>query len=615
MRYVLAAALSSAALLPGLADAQVVIMRKPFTVTATGVQTPPTPSPTPTPVPAPTPAPIPQVGTWTLGTPVVASPSCGSAVPATREVWCAATDGTRIPDASCAGTKPLGDTTAPDTRGCTYDWQAAAWSGYSSSCSENAQRSRTVSCVRSDGQAAADGLCDVSKRPETKEVSPIYSSCSYEWKAGEYLDPGSSCTATETQTRSVVCSRTLDGATVDDAQCVGSTRPEATTIVADYSACEYRAVDYGPWRPASTCSADSTKSRTAKCQRSDADGTIVGDAECTSRGVSLTETVPNADYSTCSHSWVAGDFLDPGTSCTATETQTRSVTCQRDLDKSVSDDGLCDAASRPSSTRTVSDYSSCTYGQGTTTDFGDWDSHCSATAKRSRRWSCWRSDGTTMPDSECVSRNIDLDQTETAAVYDGCSYSWTTGDYLSPGPACDPAQTQTRSVTCTRSMDGTTVADSFCTDTRPSSTQTAANYDDCANNLTWYQNSSNVGHMLGEAANGGWYAQPSMGSHHMWYGPYVYRIKPGIRTITWTMQLHDVERDANGVVFLDVYDSATAQQVSGMQILRSNFGANTGFITFTMQYQQTAEMATHAMEYRAYYQGVARVTIASVSVN
>jgi hypothetical protein len=616
MRRIIAVALCTAAFVPAVADAQVIIMRKPFTATAPAVATPQIPTPTPSPTPTPTPAPVPKTGTWTLGRPVVATPSCGASVPATRDVWCAGADGTRLAESACSGPKPSTETVAEDYRSCGYRWNAAEWSAYSSSCSADARRTRSVSCLRSDGQAAEEGRCDASQRPATEETAPVYSACSHEWKTGEYLDPGAGCTSAETQTRTVVCSRVLDGQTVDDALCAAGSRPVATKVAADYSSCEYRAVEYGAWTPDSTCSASATKSRTAKCQRSDAKGTIVDAGECASRGVSLTETVSEANYSSCSYRWSTGEFVDPGSACTASETQMRSVTCIREIDGQVAEDARCDAAVRPAATQTVADYSSCSYGQGTTTDFGDWSSHCSATATRTRRWSCWRSDGTTVPDSECTSRGVSLDQSETAAVYDQCSYSWKTGAFVYPGPACDPSQTQTRAVTCTRDLDGATMADSQCSAaSRPTSTQTVVNYDGCVNDRTWTGTDTQIGHVMGEAMGTAWFAMPAMGANHMWFGPYVYGIRPGIRTLTWKIKLFDAERDANGVVYLDVWDSTTGGQVSGLQILRSNFGSSTDFVTFTMQYEQTGIMPTHAIEYRAFYQGVARVAIASVTVN
>ena len=616
MRRILAVALCTASFVPAVVDAQVIIMRKPFTTTAPAIANPPVTAPAPAPTPSPTPAPAPQTGTWTLGRPVVTAPACGASVPATREVWCAGAEGARLPDSACSGQKPSTETVASDYRSCGYRWDAADWSAYSSSCAANATRTRDVRCLRSDGQTADDGLCDVSQRPDARETAPVYSGCSHEWKTGEYLDPGAGCTATETQTRTVVCTRTLDGQAVDDAQCAAESRPDATSIVADYSSCSYRAVEFGSWTSDSTCSATATKSRTAKCQRSDAGGTIVDAGECLSRSVSLTETVAEANYSSCSYRWATGEFLDPGSACTSSETQTRSVTCIREIDGQTSDDARCVADSRPAATQTVADYSSCQYGQGTTTDFGDWSSHCSAAATRTRRWSCLRSDGTTAADAECTSRGVDLDQTETAAVYDRCSYAWKTADFVNPGPDCDPSQTQTRSVTCARELDGTTVDDSQCSSSsRPPATQTVVNYDGCTRNRTWTGTDTQIGHVLGEPMGTAWFAMPAMGQNHMWYGPYVYRITPGTRTLTWKIKLLDAERDANGVVYLDVWDSTRGGIVNGRQILRSDFGSSTDFVTFTMQYEQTIDMRTHAIEYRAFYQGVARVAIASVTVD
>src|SRR3546814_1515453 len=50
----------------------------------------------------------------------------------------------------------------------------------------------------------------------------------------------------------------------------------------------------------STCSASANRTQTAQCRR--LDGAIVAASECTSRGISLTQTETGANYSGCSYS-------------------------------------------------------------------------------------------------------------------------------------------------------------------------------------------------------------------------------------------------------------------------------------------------------------------------
>src|SRR3546814_5562638 len=88
-----------------------------------------------------------------------------------------------------------------------------------------------------------------------------------------------------------------------------------------------------------------------------------------------------------------------------------------------------------------------------------WSSTCSPNATRTRTYDCRRSDGTIVPDGECTSRGISLSESETGAVYSGCSYNWQTGAWSGYNSSCSANATRTRSVTCRREPLGTTVPD------------------------------------------------------------------------------------------------------------------------------------------------------------
>src|SRR3546814_8713465 len=63
--------------------------------------------------------------------------------------------------------------------GCSYNWQSGAWSGWNSSCSASATRTRSVTCRRDPlGTTVADSFC-ASAKPATSEVSGQYGGCSY----------------------------------------------------------------------------------------------------------------------------------------------------------------------------------------------------------------------------------------------------------------------------------------------------------------------------------------------------------------------------------------------------------------------------------------------------
>jgi len=315
-------------------------------------------------------------------------------------------------------------------------------------------------------------------RPETVETTPIYDGCENSWAAGDFLDPGKSCTDEETQTRVVTCRRALDGSAVEDGLCDAEARPTATRLVADYDACGYEAVDWNTPVSGSTCSASTTKTSTAQCRRSD--GTIVPAADCEKHGVTTSRTESGSDYSGCSSHWSPGAYADPGASCTSAETQTREVTCVRDLDGAVLADTSCDVDAKPSTTTQVADYSSCSYAAGGSPTLSDWTSHCSASATRTTTRACLRSDGTTVDAAECAKRDVILQTSETKAIYDQCSNSWVAADFVDPGASCTSAETQTRAVTCQRDLDHAVVADGLCVPAdKPAGTRQVADYTSC----------------------------------------------------------------------------------------------------------------------------------------
>src|SRR3546814_19015152 len=71
-----------------------------------------------------------------------------------------------------------------------------------------------------------------------------------------------------------------------------------------------------------------------------------------------------------------------------------------------------------------------------------WASTCSPNATRTRTYDWRRSDGTIVPDGECTSRGISLSESETGAVYSGCSYNWQTGAWSGYNSSCSANATQ-----------------------------------------------------------------------------------------------------------------------------------------------------------------------------
>lgn len=404
---------------------------------------------------------------WRTGEFVDPGDNCSLNELQTRDVVCRRDqDSVTMADALCSGAKPAATRTVEDFSTCSHSWVPGAFVDPGASCTDAERQTRPVDCVRDlDGVRVAEGMCNASTKPSmTQDVRDI-SACTYSWKTGDFVDPGVSCTRAEIQTRTVTCHRSLNDELVEDSACTAS-KPSSTQSVEDYAGCSFQAVQWSAWTPSSTCSATATKTRTAKCQRSNDGGEIVDDAQCAAAGVALTETVSEANYSTCSNSWAQSGFADPGPNC-GNETWTQSVTCRRDLDQALMPDAACSGA-KPASTDVRYDTSSCGYAAYNWTAWS-WNSQCSANATRTRTAQCRRSDGEIVANSECTNRGVALSESVTEANYDQCSYSASNTQ-----TSCSNGS-QTVNWTCTRNQTGQQVAQSFC-GTPAQSTQSCSSY-------------------------------------------------------------------------------------------------------------------------------------------
>ena len=403
------------------------------------------------------------------GNPLNEAALCGT-YEVKRTAQCVRSTGGAVDSSFCSGlTQPALLATADFSGGCTYSWAAGGWTDPGASCTSSETQSRAVSCrVDQTGAISPDANCTGSKPAVSQSVAD-YSGCTYGWQASSWSDPGASCTASETQTRAVSCRRS-DGTSVSSSNCSG-TAPASTQTVADYSGCTY-SWQAGSWSdPGASCTASETQTRPVSCLRSD--GTNVSGSNCSGTAPASSQTV--ADYSGCTYSWETGAWNDPGASCSASETQTRSIICRRSNGDSVA--GWRCPGAAPASSQTVSDYSGCSYGWQTSS-WGSWSSTCTSSASRSRSVSCIRSDGTSVSGTNCTASKPAT--SETAAVYSGCSYSWATSSWVDPGASCTDAESQTRTVKCRRS-DGTNVVWSNCSaSSPPSSTRTVSDYSACS---------------------------------------------------------------------------------------------------------------------------------------
>lgn len=356
------------------------------------------------------------------------------------------------------------DRTTLETASCNasdHEWIVGGWSGWSSTCSTTALRTRTVSCQRKfDAAPAADSAC-AGPKPSTSEIAAQYGSCTFSAEMGSWSAWSSDCSATANRTRTVQCRRS-NGDVVPVSECTsrGIAVGPASETAARYGSCTYSRVNPTAWSSwSSTCSPDASRSRTYDCRRSD--GTIVADSECTSRSINLSESEDQAVYSGCSYSWNAGSWSGWSSSCSATATRTRSVTCRRDPLGTTVSDSYC-AATKPSTSEVTGQYNGCSYSAANWSGWSAWSSTCSSNATRTQTAQCRRSDGTIVAASECTSRGISLTQSDTGANYSSCGYSASFGAWSAWSSTCSASATRTRTATCYRS-DGTAVAAAECT--------------------------------------------------------------------------------------------------------------------------------------------------------
>lgn len=436
-----------------------------------------------------------------IGTNPVGRPGCGQ-VQRAFDPRCERGDGTVMADGDhsfCRNDRPdyndvaagipdaLGyDRTTIETSSCNptdHDWVIGSWSGWSSTCSTTALRTRTVACQRKfDASAAPDSAC-AGPKPATSDVSAQYGSCTYTPEFGGWSGWSSECSSTSNRTRSVQCRRS-NGDVVANSECTSrgiSISPTSETS-ARYGSCTYARVDPEPWSAwSSTCSANATRSRSYDCRRSD--GTIVPDSECTSRGITLSENENQAVYSGCSYAWQTGAWSAYNSSCSSNATRTRAVTCRRDPLGTTVGDSYCTTA-KPSASEVTGQYGGCSYSATNWSGWSAWSSTCSNAATRTQTAQCQRSDGTVVASSECTSRGIALSQTDASPNYSGCSYSASFGPWSGWSSSCSPSASRTRSVTCYRS-DGAAVSGSECAargiSISPTS-ETASQYGGCSYN-------------------------------------------------------------------------------------------------------------------------------------
>lgn len=391
---------------------------------------------------------------------------CSTTSTRTRTVQCRRSNGDAVPTAECTSrgisVSPTSETQARYGN-CTYSRVSPeAWSSWSSTCSASATRTRAYDCRRSNGDIVADSECTSRGISLSEsENQAVYSGCSYAWATGAWSGFSSTCSSGATRTRAVTCRRDPLGTTVADSYCT-SGKPATSEVVAQYGGCSYAPANWSGWSAwSSTCSASATRTQSAQCRRSD--GSIVATNECTSRGISLSQSEAAPNYSGCGYSANFGAWGGWSSACSTSAIRTRTASCRRSDGSTVAD---TECTSRGIALTPTSEVSAQYGGCGYSASFGawsGWSSACSASATRTRSATCYRSDGTAVGATECTSRGVAMGPTsETAAQYGGCGYSVSFGAWSGWSSTCSPSASRTRSATCYRS-DGTAVGGTECT--------------------------------------------------------------------------------------------------------------------------------------------------------
>ena len=393
---------------------------------------------------------------WDVGDWSEWSNSCGEATRA-RVVACKRSDNTVVEDAQCGGERPLSTETQNVAHGCPIEWATGPWMS-EATCGDTTQ-TRTVACLRTDGQEMPEANCRGEKPGATREYEDL-TTCSFKWATGEYGEPSTTC-GTATVSRPVSCQRS-DGKSVEIEFCkADGPMPSASYQVEMATNCSYQWSEPDFGAPAPACGS-SVRSRTSKCVRSDK--REVADAFCT--GEKPDQTMPVQDYTTCTYEWAVSQWNNDG-SCGESAVQTRTVTCQRSEGTAVSDGFCSETSPKPASSQTVSDYSGCTYEWHS--EPGPWSSGCSTTATRTNQVTCNRSDGNTVSDDYCSGNRPPA--TETGENLAQCSYvgiydNWTDCKATTQGSMVG---TQTGTLASCQRSDGLSVDKKNC-----GSTQTRA---------------------------------------------------------------------------------------------------------------------------------------------
>jgi hypothetical protein len=432
------------------------------------------------------------------------SSTCSVSATRTRSAQCTRKyNGKSLNEAECAGITKTTSETQSVLTGCTFNWSVGSYGSYDSTCSDAAVRSRSVVCRRLDGASVADSFCaNDGPKPASSETAPVYSSCTYAWGTPSAWGAWSSgCSANTNRTRTVSCMRS-NGAVVADSFCSAAAKPTTTENGSNYDGCTYSPRDQGR----TACSAQGTQQQYWDCTRSDGQTgfpasycgkTNPENLGCTppppvytyapvNRGETACSNSQKQVYWDCTRSDGATGF--PASMCGKTNPETQSCVMPYTYSPQYRGETACSNSQKqvywdctrsdgqqgfPASYcgKTNPETQGCTM-PVTYTPRYQGETACSGGQKQVF-WDCLGSNGSSAPASSCGKTNPEIQ---------GCTmpvtYSWQTDGWSGYSSGCSDAATRTRNVWC-QGSDGSRPGDGACGGGKPATSETTGIYSSC----------------------------------------------------------------------------------------------------------------------------------------
>lgn len=413
------------------------------------------------------------------------APTCSDTATRIRSVACLSSSGVTLPDSTCLNTRPPTTENIGRYENCAYTWSAGGWSDWFPACTEDATRSRDVTCTRTgDGVSpgsVSDDFCAGQEKPSASESGPNTAQCDFYWRVGEFGPWEGSCESNSTRSRSVICAN-AEGDQGDESECLGA-KPESVQTAPAPNQCSY-GWEVGPWEGYSaTCSSQAVRNRKVQCVA--VGGDLVGapqpDDKCALVGEKPPVSEISENFSGCTFSWSSTPVGEWSSSCSSTATRDVSISCERSDGTSVSD-SFCNQQNKPSNVQT-GNYAGCST-DWVVGDWGTYDSDCSIQAQRERTVQCYATGPDFSPrlmdDNRCLSSSRPA-SFERMSITSGCTMKWYAGQWGAWSSLCSADAVRERSVFCSKS-DATVLPDEDCAalGEKPVASETG-NFSKCEN--------------------------------------------------------------------------------------------------------------------------------------